>query len=121
MADLFHWFGNDLSVAANGDLLTVEGTVKGQQFVVRRLMTRALSYIWEVTYGAGLGKYVGRATASTEIEGVIRSQLYQEVAVAQNPVPQIAITSIAGGFNVVIQYVDGQTGAPSNLNFNVNE
>jgi hypothetical protein len=119
MADLFQWFGNDLVAASNGDLQVIEGTVKGEQAVVRRLMTPVLSYIWEPGYGAGLGQYIGNAASAAAIQGVIRSQLYLEASVSQNPTPTISVTPISNGFNVVIQYVDAQTGAPAVLNFSV--
>jgi hypothetical protein len=119
MADLFHWYGNDLVPSAGGDLLTIEGTVKGQQSIVRRLLTAALSYIWEVNYGAGLGNFIGKAIPASSVAAVIRAQMYLEVAVSQTPPPVVTVTAISNGFNVVIQYVDGQTGAPSVLNFQV--
>ena len=84
MADLFHWFGNDLQVDPSGDLLTVEGTVKGQQSIVRRLLTAAFGYIFEITYGAGLSAFIGTPTALAAVEGVIRSQLYLEFRCSAN-------------------------------------
>lgn len=121
MADLFHWYGNDLVASPSGDLATIEGTVKGQQAVLRRLLTIVQSYIWETNYGAGLSQYIGNAASSKTIEGVIRAQLYLESAVAQNPVPVVVVSPITGGFNIVIQYVDAATGAPSVLNFSVTD
>lgn len=121
MADLFHWFGYDLQAAPNGDLLVVSGTVAGQQSVVRRLLTKVLGYIFETTYGAGLSDFVGSASSLSTVEGVIRSQLYLEQAVSQNPSPVVTVSPIANGLNVVIQYNDAQTGTPSVLNFNVND
>lgn len=121
MADLFHWFGNDLQVSPNGDLLTVSGTVGGQQAVIRRLLTATLSYPWEPTYGAGLSSFIGTPSSLKIVEGVIRSQLYLEQAVSQNPPPVITVTAITNGLNVVIQYADANTGAPAALNFNVND
>lgn len=119
MADLFEWYGQDLQVDPSGDLLTVEGTVKGQQLVIRRLLTVALTYIWQPSYGAGLSTYLGTPSTGKTIEGVIRTQLYLEQAVSQSPIPTIIVTTISSGLNVIIQYVDAQTGAPAILNFNV--
>lgn len=121
MADLFHWFGNDLQSSPNGDLQVVSGTVNGQQSLIRRLMTITQAYIFEVTYGAGLSSFIGTPTSLQTVEGVIRSQLYLEQAVAQTPTPVVTVSAIANGLNVVIQYVDAQTGAPAMLNFNVND
>jgi hypothetical protein len=120
-ADIFHWFGYDLQVAPNGDLAIVNGTVAGQQSIVRRLLTKVLGYIFETTYGAGLSDYIGSALSLGAVEGVIRAQLYLEQSVSQNPSPVVTVSPIAGGLNVVIQYSDAQTGAPSVLNFNVND
>jgi hypothetical protein len=119
--DLFHWFGNDLEASPSGDLLLSSGTVNGQQNLIRRLMTPAQAYIFEVTYGAGLSQFIGTPTALLVVQGLIRAQLYLEQAVAQTPTPSVTVTAIANGLNVVIQYVDAQTGAPAMLNFNVND
>lgn len=120
MADLFHWFGNDLVASPNGDLQTIDGTVKGQQAIVRRLLTIAQSYIWEINYGAGLSQFIGKTSTAKNIEGVIRAQLYLEADVAQNPVPIVVVTPISSGFNIVIQYVDAGNGSTV-LNFNVTD
>lgn len=119
MADLFHWYGQDLSADSSGDLMTVEGTVKGQQFVIRRLLTVPLTYIWDIIFGGGLSTYIGTPTGAATIDGVIRTQLFLEPAVSQTPIPVITVTPISSGLNVVIQYVDDDTGAPAVLNFNV--
>jgi hypothetical protein len=121
MADLFHWFGSDLVASPNGDLQTIEGTVKGQQAVLRRLLTIAGTYIWEITYGAGLPAYLGNTTDAKTLQGIIRAQLYFEASVSQNPIPVINVTPITGGFNIVIQYVDAASGAPAVLAFNVTQ
>lgn len=121
MAELFHWFGNDLQVSPSGDLATVEGTVKGQQLVVKRLLTKVQGYIFELPYGAGLAAYIGTATAPQTIEAIVRAQLLIETSVAKTPVPTVTVTPISNGLNIIIQYVDAQTGAPAMLNFNVND
>ncbi len=115
-----HWFSNDLQGSPSGDVMLVEGTVKGQQLVVRRLLTNILNYFFEQNYGGGLAAYVGTPTGLQAVEGVDRQQLYLESSVAQTPAPTISITAITNGINVSIQYVDANTGAPSVLNFDVN-
>ena len=121
MADLFHWIGNDLSPASNGDLATVEGTVKGQQFLVRRLLTNPGTYIFELLYGAGLASYIGTPTGVAAVKAIVTSQLYLEKSVSQTPQPTVSVTAITNGVNVIVQYVEADTGAPVVLNFNVNE
>jgi phage baseplate assembly protein W len=120
MPDLAHWFGQDLSGDATGDLLTIDGTVRGQQRVLRRLLTNPGDYIWHTDYGAGLGRYVGQNLNVDVIRAVIRAQLRLERAVARTPIPTIAVTPIAQGVFVRIVYVDAVTGEPVTLSFDVN-
>jgi hypothetical protein len=119
MADLAHWFDDDLQVSATGDLLTIDGTVLGQQRVVRRLLTNPGSYIWHPEYGAGLPSYVGQTLDKDAIGALILSQLLLESAVSQSPPPQVTVTPITGGVFVQILYVDSDTGKQVNLSFDV--
>ena len=48
MADISHTFGADLSLSATGDLLCVTGDTLTQQRVLRRLLTNAGDYIWQL-------------------------------------------------------------------------
>jgi hypothetical protein len=121
MADLFCWWQQDLTILPNGDLLTVEGTIEGEQRVLRRLLTNAGDYIWHLEYGAGLPKYVGSPVVPDEVNAVILSQMMLEDAVAQQPLPQVDTTPIANGISTDIKYVDADTGKPVTLGFDVNE
>ena len=103
------------------DLATVEGNVKGQQFLVRRLLTNPGTYIFELLYGAGLASYIGTPTGVAAVKAIVTSQLYLEKSVSQTPQPTVSVTAITNGVNVIVQYVDADTGAPVVLNFNVNE
>lgn len=117
--DLAHWFGQDLNVAASGDLLTADGTAKGQQRILRRLLTNPGDYIWEPTYGAGLAAKIGLPFDASAVEAIIRSQLFLEAAVARSPAPVISVVQITNGLSVAIQYADSDTGQIVPLSFNV--
>lgn len=120
MADLSHWWGNDLTTGSTGDLATIDGTIAGQQRVLRRLLTNPGDYIWHPEYGAGLPGYIGQNLDADAITAVIRSQLMLEKAVLATPAPVINVTPIAQGVYVQIVYVDGDTGQQVSLNFDVN-
>ena len=125
-ADLAHWFGQDLNVAASGDLLTVSGTVKGQQRILRRLLTNgpiapalAGDYIWEPSYGAGLAAKIGQPFDADACRALIRAQLALEPVVAQSPAPSITVSQVESGLYVQIKYVDSDTGQLVPLSFQV--
>jgi hypothetical protein len=117
--DLAHWFGQDLNVSASGDLLTVDGTAKGQQRILRRLLTNPGDYIWEPTYGAGLASKIGQPFDADACEAIIRSQLFLEPVVSRTPAPVISVTQITNGLYVQIQYTDSDTGQIVPLSFSV--
>lgn len=99
-------------IAPNGDLLTVTGSLEGQQRVLRRILTPPLDYIWEPTYGGGVGALVGGLEPGSRIEGQVRSQMLQEDAVSQDPPPVVTVTPLDAGQNISIKYADAETGDP---------
>lgn len=127
MADLDHWWGGDLVLDARGDLLAVEGAVRGEQRILRRLCTKGgrtgaqiAEYLFHEDYGGSLPWYVGRPTAAVLLEGLIRAQMYREAAVGHAPEPQIDTTSLPTGLlSVTIRYADRPTGATRTLSFDV--
>lgn len=122
LADLWHYFGGDLAVTPGGDLQTVTGTLRGQQRVLRRLLTNPGGYIFEPTYGAGLPAYIGLPLDVPKLTALIRSQLALEDSVAQLPAPIVSVTPNAAdpsGFAVSLQYNDADSGAPVILSFPV--
>lgn len=120
MADLSHIYGGDLSIAAGGDLATVDAAALGQQRVLRRLLTNPGDYLWNPGYGAGLGRFVGRPVNVARIRSVIRSQIFQEQAVARTPEPGIDVSARPdGAVTVAIAYADAATGATQTLTFTV--
>src|SRR5215469_6636198 len=120
MADLFHWWGNDLVLTPSGDLATSDGLTKDNQRIFRRLCTNGslsgaqlAEYIFEPTYGGSAPWYVGQHTDTPTLEGVIRSQMYAEASVAHDPEPIISPNMNPDGtFDVLIKYTDASTGEP---------
>jgi hypothetical protein len=120
MNDIWHYFGGDVLSSVTGDLQPVDTTIRGQQRVLRRLLTNPGDYIWHPTYGAGLGRFIGSTATAAEIVAVIRQQMALEDAVAPDPAPVISVTPINGGLSVSIRYVDAQTKTQQTLAFDVN-
>jgi hypothetical protein len=119
--DLSHQWGGDLSAGPTGDLAVVTGSQLGQQRVLRRLMTNPGDYIWQLGYGAGLGRLVGQTTNAAQIQALIRSQIFKEPAVARTPEPEIRVRAEGadGAIYVQIRYVDAPSGQTQLLSFSV--
>lgn len=140
MPDLFHLWGNDLvagpglgRVDATGDLLTV-GTDNNEiqndsdldlsgmtlQRLLRRLLTNPGEYLWQPTYGAGLGRFMGQPLNKPAMTAIIRSQIFLEAAVSQTPAPIITLTAQKDGSVLChILYSDAETGKPVPLSFSI--
>ncbi len=122
LADLYHWWNSDLVSTNSGDLQTVDGSVRGQQRIVRRLMTNPGGYLWHPEYGGGLASYLGSPIDVGKVTAAIRAQLLLEDAVDQSVPPVIVLTQSANdltAFNVSISYNDATTQKPVVLAFNV--
>lgn len=130
--DIDHLWGGDTAVSATADLGTVEATSRGQQRVLRRLLTnpRAIlpdgsvlpaDYPFHPDYGAGLPRYVGLAVDPSQVVALIRGQILLEDSVARIPQPQITVSQFSGGLSVEIRYTDAATSTPATLSFNVNQ
>ena len=123
MVDIAHQWGSDLSFGPTGDLAMVSGSTLGQQRVLRRLLTNLLDYIWQPGYGAGLAGFIGQPVNALQMRALIRSQIFKEPSVAQNPEPTIDVTISPGGATgdvyVYILYVDAQSGQTQILTFSV--
>ena len=88
--------------------------------MLRRLLTNPGDYIWQLGYGAGLAKFVGQPTNALQIRAIIRSQIFQETAVARMPEPAIEVASDDSGATYVdIRYADAVTGQTQVLSFSV--
>jgi hypothetical protein len=122
--DLSQQWGGDLSPGPTGDLATVSGSTLGQQRVLRRLMTNPGDYIWQITYGAGLARFIGQPGNASQIIAVIRSQIFKEPVVARTPEPEISVQtdpSGTGSVYVQVRYVDAPSGQTQILSFAVNQ
>lgn len=123
MPDLSHQWGGDLMIGPTGDLATTSGIELGQQRVLRRLLTNTNDYIWQITYGAGLARFIGQPGSAVRIRALIRSQIFKEAAVARTPEPvidvQVAPDGAAGTVYVHIRYVDAPSGQTQALTFSV--
>jgi phage baseplate assembly protein W len=122
MSDLQHQFGADLAVGPTGDVATVSGSTLGRQRVLRRLLSNAGDYIWQLGYGAGLAQFVGQPADATRIRAVIRSQIFKETAVARTPEPRIGVVSDgAGTVSVQLSYTDAETNVTQLLSFTLGD
>lgn len=130
--DIDHYWGSDANTSATADLGTVEVTSRGQQRILRRLLTNPRTvqpdgsvlppdYPFHPEYGAGLPRYVGLAVDPAEIVALVRGQILLEDSVARMPEPQITVSPITGGLSVAIRYTDAATSTPATLSFNVNQ
>lgn len=123
MSDLSHQWGSDLLVGSTGDLATASGAELGQQRVLRRLLTNLDDYIWQLTYGAGLARFIGQPGNAVLTRALIRSQIFKEASVARTPEPvidvQVAPDGAPGTVYVHIRYVDAPSGQTQALSFSV--
>jgi hypothetical protein len=126
--DLFHYWGTDLTASNTGDLLTVNGIVRSQQRVLRRLLTNPATpttpgdYIFEPDYGAGLPQFIGQPFDRQKSVARIRGQMLLEDSVAPTPPPVINVAPIGTdntAFSVSITYQDAATNKQVTLSFNV--
>lgn len=124
--DLDHYWGNDIAASPTGDLGTVDSVARGQQRILRRLLTNpgdALGppdYPFHPEYGAGLPRLVGTVTDLASIKALIRGQILLEDSVARLPEPDITVNAITGGVSVYIRYTDAASRTPATLSFSVN-
>lgn len=120
MADAWHQYGNDLVVGPTGDVAVATEATLGQQMLLRRLLTNPGDYIWDMSYGAGLGQFVGMPADAARIRAVVRGQVFKEAAVARTPEPVIEVASDqAGEVAVQIRYADAAAGVTQTLAFTV--
>lgn len=121
--DANQYWGGDLSASLSptGDILAASGTLRGQQRVLRRLLTNPGDYAFHPTYGAGLPAYVGSLASVDEIKALIRGQMLLEDAVAVIPKPVINVTLIPDGISAQISYNDAPSGQPVILSFSVSK
>jgi len=120
--DMYHQYGSDLIVGANGDLLPATGDTETQQRLLRRLFTPTTSYLWDLTFGAGIPGRVGDTLSPSEFGQVlaqIKAAVALEPGIAQVPPPVIGLELVDNGLAGSIQYVDAQTKLPAVITFPV--
>jgi hypothetical protein len=112
--------------------MPVDGTIKGQQRIIRRLMTNPATtnpdgttnpgdYLWHQDYGAGLPAKIGQPFNETSLRSLILAQMMMEDSVAKTPEPQVSVSEIPGGISVSILYNDAATSKQQFLSFNVTQ
>jgi phage baseplate assembly protein W len=123
LCDLDQTWSTDLSASNNGDVATVVGALRGQQRILRRLMTNPGDYIFQPDYGAGVPQYVGQNQSKATLDlisGTITGQILMEAVVAADPAPVVTLQQMPDfSLDVNIQYTDAPTGNPVVLSFNV--
>lgn len=122
LVDLWHQFGSDLVTDNTGDLLTAAGNDRGQQRILRRLLTNPGDYLFHSEYGAGLPQYIGKAVDAPKMTALILSHILLEDVVASNPRPTVTVTQSANdfsAFSVVINYLYEPTQKSTVLGFDV--
>ena len=120
MPELSHVWSADLAIGPTGDLGLVAAAARGQQRVLRRLLTNAGDYIWQPDYGAGLGRFIGQPGGESAIRAAIRGQIFKEDAVARTPEPIIDVQFTNNGSAYVhIRYADASTGSTQILSFSI--
>ncbi len=112
VTDVAHVVGQDLQLGPTGDLALVDGDGETQQRVLHRLLTSAGTYIWQLSYGAGLPGLIGSVASQQQITAIIRAQMGYEPSVAPSPEPQVALASGAvGEISATITYTDSVSGS----------
>lgn len=129
--DIYQLWGNDIAADSSGDLMEVDGTVRNQQKILRRLLTNPQAinadgsitpgdYAQHPDYGAGLPQWVGALSEPAKLRALIRGQMLMEDCVARIPEPQIDVQQIDNGISCSIKYTDSTTNTSQTLSFNVN-
>ena len=112
MTDLAHVMGQDLQLSPTGDLAIVLDDAETQQRILHRLLTSAGTYIWQLSYGAGLPGLVGSIASQQQITAIIRAQMALEPTVAATPEPQVAlIGGLIGEVSATITYTNKISGS----------
>lgn len=121
MADEFHWWGDDIQFSASGDDLLASDVTELNQSIIRELLTSPGDYIWHPTYGAGLGRFVGKALSTeqfAEVKALIRNVVLSKADIQKQPDPDISFQADATGLlSVQIIYVYAPTGQAQTLTF----
>jgi hypothetical protein len=133
MSDLGHFWGNDLSIAANGDLAVSTDDTLAQQELLRALMTNprwtdsagnplaSPDYTWHADFGAGIPYRIGKTLNVSELRGAIQKTIKTIAGIAASPAPVVTVTPFNNGAAVTIQYADAVTGQVATLSFDITQ
>src|SRR5690349_21421535 len=121
MPDVAHFYGEDLVVSANGDLLLSDSVELSNQRILRRLLTNPGDYLWHPTYGAGLPQMIGMPIDVETAKAIIIAQIFLEDTVLRSPPPIITVQAIPNGMFVQIEYTEADSGKTVTLSFDVNQ
>ncbi len=121
MQDAALMWSSDYIPGPTGDIGLLDGTLLGQQRVLRRLLTNPGDYLWQPDYGAGLGQFIGTPLDVLAVVSAIRREIFKEAAVSPLPEPLIEAVQASDGTVVIdIRYVDSTTGDTQVLAFAMN-
>jgi hypothetical protein len=105
MADLNLPWGGDLSLSPTGGIELVAASGMTQQRLIRRLLTNPGDYLEDLTYGAGLGAYVGQPLDIPALTAVVTLQAQAEETV--QAVTSVSVTSnLIGSIVATIAYTE---------------
>lgn len=120
-------WGGDLQIAPNGGLLTANGWDEIRQIAARAILTNPLTtlpsggsippdYVYEPSFGAGLGLYVGQdmnQSAVTSLAASITAQITALPQVNADKPPTISFTQLINNgilLQVTVYLNTGQSG-----------
>lgn len=115
--------GSDIKYDVTNSILTVDGTDKTEQRIMRRLMTNPGDYFWHPKFGVGLPARVGTNLTSPIISAMRAdciSQIAQTDGVAAFPAPTVAIQQTGiNEITVTIGYTDSTTNESRVISFTI--
>lgn len=128
LSDVSVYYGADHQTSNSGDLLTVSGTRRGEQRVIRRLLTNPATDTepgddaFAPTYGGGIPRAIGKPIDVPKLQAQCLAQMLLEDVVAKSPRPVITLTQSASDFGAIqvqLLYSDQPTNTPVSLSFTV--
>ncbi|WP_118181309.1 phage tail protein [Paraburkholderia phosphatilytica] len=134
MSDIYHYWGNDLTVSPTGDLEVASATDSTEQEIIRALLTNPLlkdvsgdpvaqaDYTDHPEWGAGLPRRIGSSIDSSELAALITSVLVTFPGVARVPIPSVSVVQDdLGTATVDITYYNTITGRTAVISFDLNK
>ncbi|GBR54796.1 phage tail protein [Neokomagataea thailandica NBRC 106555] len=106
MSSINHIFGGDL-ILSDRSVSLVSGIEETKQRLLRRLLTIAGEYIWQLDYGAGLPKLVGEIVDKEGLEAIIRQQIINDPGIdVTKPLKVKIVSSQVDGNFCEIKFFD---------------